>query len=76
MRIDLHGYHIHKGWQQFNQRVTYAYLNGHKTCEVITGQGDMMREFPVWAHNHPRVRECTRTPNNPGSFIIKLNKKG
>lgn len=36
----------------------------------------MMIEFPTWAKLHPRIRECKQTPNNPGSFIVKLNKKG
>lgn len=76
MRIDLHGYHIHTAWQHFNSRITEAYFAGHKKCTVITGQGAMMIEFPTWAKLHPRIRECKQTPNNPGSFSVKLNKKG
>lgn len=75
MRIDLHGLHIQSGWRHFNQQVEEAYLRGHKKCHVITGQGAMMQEIAVWAHNHPRVRECTQTPHNPGSFSIKLKKR-
>jgi DNA-nicking Smr family endonuclease len=76
MRIDLHGYYIHNGWQQFNQRINEAYFSGYKKCHVITGQGAMMRELPIWASNHPRIRECVQTKHNPGSFSIKLKKKG
>lgn len=76
MRIDLHGYHIHSAWRHFNTRVTEAYFQGYKKCTVITGQGAMMNEFETWARNHPRIRECTRHPKNPGSFTIKLNKRG
>lgn len=76
MRIDLHGYHIHMAWRYFNTRVTEAYFQGYKKCTVITGQGAMMREFQTWAQNHPRVRDCTQNPRNPGSFTIKLNKRG
>jgi len=36
----------------------------------------MMREFETWAQNHPRIKECKKTPNNPGSFSVKLNKSG
>ena len=75
MRIDLHGYHIHTGWQHFNVRINEAYFAGHKKVHVITGQGAMMREIFTWAHNHPRIRECVQTPHNPGSFTIKLKKR-
>ena len=76
MRIDLHGYHIHNAWQHFNTRVNEAYFQGYKKCTVITGQGAIMQEIRTWAHNHPRIRECTQTPYNPGSFSIKLKKRG
>jgi len=76
MRIDLHGLHIQNGWRHFNQQIEEAYLEGYKKCHVITGQGAMMREIATWAANHPRIRDCTQHPNNPGSFSIKLNKRG
>ena len=76
MRIDLHGLHIQNGWRHFNQQIEEAYLGGYKKCHVITGQGAMMREIPTWASNHPRIRECTQHPKNPGSFSIKLKKRG
>ena len=75
MKIDLHGLHIHNGWQHFNQQIEEAYLSGYKKCHVVTGQGAMMRELSVWADNHPRIRECVQTKHNPGSFSIKLKKK-
>jgi len=76
MRIDLHGYHIHEGWRKFKIAIDRAYYDNHKKVTVITGQGAMMHEFPTWAHNHPLVKECRQENHNPGSFSIKLNKKG
>lgn len=76
MRIDLHGCHIHEGWRQFKRAIDNAYLNNHRRVIVITGQGAMMRELPTWAHNHERVVECRQEKYNPGSFSIKLKKKG
>lgn len=76
MRIDLHGLHIHNAWQHFNQAITEAYLNGAKKVHVITGQGAMMREVAVWASNHPNIRNCVQNLKNPGSFSIKLKKRG
>ena len=76
MRIDLHGYHIHEGWRKFKRAIDEAYLANYRKCIVITGQGAMMREFPTWAHNHPYIREWSQPKHNPGSFLIKLKKKG
>lgn len=75
MKIDLHGYTIHTAWQHFNTRITQASLNGLKSCEVVTGQGAIMQEFPTWAHNHSRVRSCVQHKYNPGSFTIYFVKK-
>ena len=76
MRIDLHGLHIQSGWRHFNQQIEEAYLEGYKKCHVITGQGAMMREIHTWADNHIRIKECVQTKHNPGSFSIKLKKRG
>lgn len=76
MKIDLHGLHTHAAWRYFNQQINEAYFAGHKKCIVVTGQGAIMNEFESWAHLHPRIRECTQHPKNPGSFSVKLNKKG
>lgn len=75
MRIDLHGLHIQNGWRHFNQRIEEAYLDGHKKCHVITGQGAMMREIHIWAQNHPRIRDCIQKPYNPGSFTVRIKKR-
>jgi DNA-nicking Smr family endonuclease len=76
MRIDLHGLYIHNAWKHFNQAITEAYLTNNKKVHVITGQGAIMHEVEVWAHNHPYVKDCTQNPRNPGSFSIKLRKSG
>ena len=74
MRIDLHGYYVHDAWKHFNQKITEAYFAGHRKCYVITGQGQMMREIPMWCQGHSRVTECVQNKFNPGSFTIKLKK--
>ena len=77
MIIDLHGYHIHEGWNRFNRAINEAYFANHKRVTVITGQGSMMKELPTWANNHPRIREFRQAQkHNPGSFTIYLTKKG
>lgn len=76
MQIDLHGYHIHEGWRKFKVAIERAYYSNYKKVTVITGQGAMMREFPTWADNHPLVREFQQQKYNPGSFTVKLKKRG
>jgi len=76
MRLDLHGYTIHKGWEHFKTYINLAYYNDVRKITVITGQGAMMKEFPTWAKNHDKIREFSQTPNNLGSFTVTLKKKG
>ena len=76
MTIDLHGYHIHEGWHKFNRAIDEAYFNNRRKVIVITGQGSMMRELPIWANNHLRIREVKQQKHNPGSFTVILKKKG
>lgn len=75
MTIDLHGYHIHEGWRTFNRTIDEAYFNNWRKVSVITGQGAMMHELPIWANNHPRIREVKQQKHNPGSFTVILKKK-
>ena len=76
MKLDLHGHNIHSALNLFNSRITDAYYNKQRTVVVVTGQGAMMHEIHTWAHNHSRIRECVQTKHNPGSFSIKLKKRG
>jgi len=76
MQLDLHGYHLHAAWKKFSHFVDDAYFDNRKAFTVITGQGVMMREMPVWCFNHARVAGCTQHKHNPGSFTVKLKKKG
>lgn len=76
MKIDLHGCHTHEGWRKFKREIDEAYYTNHKKCVVVTGQGAMMYEFPTWAHLHPLIVEYTQAPHNPGSFTVKLKKRG
>ena len=75
MVIDLHGYTVHQAWNVFNNKVTQAYYDGHRTCKVITGYGQIQSELSIWAENHAKVKTCNRQDPNQGSFIIRLIKK-
>lgn len=73
MALDLHGTTIHNGWKTFVQEADDAYYRRVKAFKVITGKGEMLREFPVWASNHPRVREAKLNIDG-GSYKVVLHK--
>ena len=75
MIIDLHGYTVHQAWNIFNSRVTQAYYDGHRTCKIITGYGQISSELNTWAANHDKVRACNRQDPNQGAFVLKLIKR-
>ena len=74
VKIDLHGMTIHSAWTSFGVAIDSAYFGGVRSVVVVTGPGAMMKEFPVWAESHPRVREVTQHKHNPGCFTVKLKK--
>lgn len=74
--VDLHGFAIQQGYQIFNRVITEAYFNDQKKITIITGQGMMMKELPIWCQNNTYVRDYSQHKHNPGSFTIKLKKRG
>ena len=69
--LDLHGYTVHQGWQVFKEAVDNA---KGKSLTVITGRGQMNREFRTWAENHPKVKFCEEYPQG-GQWNVRLKKK-
>ena len=43
--LDLHGYTIHVAWKEFNSHITDCYHQKLKTTVVITGQGEIAKNF-------------------------------
>ena len=74
MKVDLHGLPIHNAWTIFNDKITDAYYMKYKYIIVVTGQGEIMREFHHWVSNHPHTKACDTTVRNPGSFKVFLKK--
>ena len=74
MKLDLHGLPIHSAWGVFNSKIQDAYYEKLKYVVVVTGQGAIMKEFPVWVSNHPHTKSCSSAPHNPGSFKVFLKK--
>ena len=72
MKLDLHGLPIHDAWNTFNNKISDAYYKKMKYVIVVTGQGQIMKEFSTWVNNHPNVKKYNNFPHNPGSFKVFL----
>jgi DNA-nicking Smr family endonuclease len=71
MKLDLHGYTIHEAWQKYQ---SFIFNCDVKSVVIITGQGQIEREFLKW--DHPRnIREITPLPHKGGFRINFLKKK-
>ena len=55
MKLDLHGLPIHEAWRIFNNKIADAYHMNFKYVVVVTGQGQIMREFDTWVSNNPTL---------------------
>jgi DNA-nicking Smr family endonuclease len=72
--LDLHGFTVHEGWQEFCNRIVEAKHNGQRSVKVITGQGQMKHEFPQWCDPYPFIREVKLNPDG-GSYTVMFYKK-
>ena len=72
--LDLHGYTLHVAWKEFCSHITNCYQQKLKTTTVITGQGEIAKELPIWAENNKHIRECIKSKRNPGMYIINISK--
>jgi DNA-nicking Smr family endonuclease len=72
MRLDLHGYTVHNAWARFCAFIVDCKYAGHKSVVIVTGQGEIEKELPVWADLDPNIRSCEQA--NPGAYRIYLKK--
>jgi hypothetical protein len=73
-RIDLHGFTIHDAWRFFHQWVQEAQKdNTVKSVTVVTGQGQIYKEFPGWCDNMSFIRDIQPHFGN-GAYHISFYK--
>ena len=73
-RLDLHGFTIHDAWRFFHQWVQEAQQdNTVKSVTVVTGQGQMYKEFPRWCDNMSFIRDIQPHFGN-GAYHISFYK--
>jgi len=69
--LDLHGQPVHPAWGLFKEFVNNCDQEKEKKARVITGRGKILREFTIWATNHPKVSTVYLEASG-GSFIIQF----
>ena len=71
--LDLHGELVHPAWGRFKTFANECHLEHHKKARVITGKGKILREYTIWATNHPKVSTVYLEATG-GSFLIHFAK--
>jgi DNA-nicking Smr family endonuclease len=69
--LDLHGEPIHPAWGMFKEFVSECDQQKHKKARVVTGKGRILREFTIWATNHPKISTVYLEASG-GSFLIQI----
>jgi len=69
--LDLHGEPVHPAWGMFKEFVNECDQQKHKKARVITGKGKILKEFTIWATNHPKISTVYLEASG-GSFLSKL----
>jgi hypothetical protein len=69
MKLDLHGYTVHQAWTVYQNFINE--INA-KSLVVITGQGQINKEFMSW--NHPSTVREIQPLSSQGGFRILFYK--
>mgnify|MGYP001158207090 FL=1 len=69
--LDLHGEPVHPAWGMFKEFVNECDQQKCKKARVITGKGKILKEFTIWATNHPKISTVYLEASG-GSFLIQI----
>ena len=72
--MDLHGLDLNTAWQEYRKATEECYKKKIKNLKVITGQGEMAKEFPGWVHADPFAISARNPENNKGSWTVTIKK--
>jgi hypothetical protein len=72
--MDLHGLELQTGWEAYRKATQGCYDKKRSTLKVITGQGEMQREFLRWVENDPFAVEAVNIDNNKGAWKVTIKK--
>jgi DNA-nicking Smr family endonuclease len=69
--LDLHGEPVHPAWGMFKEFINECDQQQYKKARIITGKGKILREFTIWATNHPKISTVYLEASG-GSFLIQI----
>ena len=72
--MDLHGLDLDTGWQEYRRATEECYKKKIKNLKVITGQGEMAKEFLGWVQADPFAISARNPENNKGSWSVSIKK--
>ena len=59
--LDLHGYTLQEAYKETHEFVKECHRDRVKKVKVITGKGEINKEFPMWLERSPLVRKMEQT---------------
>lgn len=72
--IDYHGYTIQEAYEDIQEAVKECHEERVKKLKVITGKGEICKEFPFWLERNPLVRKMEQTDDG-GCFYLWISIK-
>jgi|14BtaG_2_1085337.scaffolds.fasta_scaffold01150_14 DNA-nicking Smr family endonuclease len=70
--MDLHGYEVHEAWEAYRKATSECYTQKIKTLRVITGKGEIQKEFLEWVNSDPHAKSAKMQGNNTGAFVVSI----
>ena len=69
--LDLHGYYIHDAWEEFKSFINES--KNMKYVTIITGKGEIQKEFEHWVEVNPMLKSCELLPTG-GAYKVHYKK--
>ena len=72
--MDLHGLDLQTGWNAYRKATSECYDKKRNNLKIITGQGEMQKEFLQWVENDPFAVDAKNIDNNKGAWTVTIKK--
>ena len=72
--MDLHGLDLTTAWKEYRNATQSCYDKKIKNLNVITGQGEMQKEFLGWVNADPFASSAKNVDNNKGAWAVTIKK--
>jgi hypothetical protein len=69
--LDLHGYTIQDAYIETIEFIKDMHNQKEITVKVITGKGEIGREFPMWIEESSFIKKCELTDDG-GCWIVHM----